>query len=227
MMFPVGRIVDLSVPITSRTGSAPPQGRMTSIEKYTKPGTEHFQGSWLSTSAHVGSHVDSPLHVVKDAPAIGEIPLEWMMGEAVVLDLRPVEANQPIEVRHLAPHADKIRPGEIVVLRTDWSDRVWGGPEFWTESPYLTEDAAHWLAANKPKALAFDFFEEYIARFKDFTSDQFVVHLILLKQHRITLIENITNLGALHRDRVLLFAAPLKIMETEGGPARVFAIDPE
>lgn len=226
-MFPKGRIVDLSVPITSRTGSAPPQGRMTSIEKYTKPGNEHFQGSWISTSAHVGSHVDSPLHVVKDAPTIGEVPLESTMGETMVLNLTPVQANQPIEPRHLEPHASKIRPGDIIALRTDWSDRMWGGPEFWTESPYLTPEAARWLANRKPKALVFDFFEEYIARFKEFTSDQFVVHLILLKEHRITLIENVTNLGALERERVILFAAPLKIMETEGGPARVFAIEPE
>lgn len=226
-MFPSGRIVDLSVPVTSGAASAPPQGRTTTIEKYTKPGKEHFQGSWISTSAHIGSHVDSPLHVVKDGPAIGEIPLAGTMGEAVVLNLSPIDANQSIEPRHLEPHASRVRANDILILRTDWSDRKWGVVEFWTESPYLTEDSARWLAARKPKAIAFDFFEEYIGRFKDFTSDQMIVHLILLKQHRITLIENITNLGSLQKERVLFFAAPMKIMETEGAPARVFAIEPE
>jgi kynurenine formamidase len=86
-------------------------------------------------------------------------------------------------------------------------------------------EAAEWLAARKPKALAFDFFEEYIARLVDFSADDFVVHHVLLRDHDIPLIENITNLGALTKERVTLFAAPVKLVTAEGAFARVFAIE--
>ena len=93
------------------------------------------------------------------------------------------------------------------------------------DSPFLSEDGAAALAARRPKAVAFDFFEERCARYESFRSEEFVVHLLLLKEHDILLIENITNLSSLRAERVFLLAAPIKILEAEGAPARVFALE--
>jgi kynurenine formamidase len=112
----------------------------------------------------------------------------------------------------------------IVVVRTDWTDRAWGRfPEFFTKSPYLTEEAAEWLVARKPRALAFDFFEEYSARLPDFSSEDFVCHRIMLGAG-VPLLEQLTNLGGLGRSRFDLFAPFYKIAGTEGAPARFFAL---
>jgi kynurenine formamidase len=220
------RIVDLSVDITSGPHTLPPPAKAeTRISQYRMEGAIHWQGSHITTTTHVGSHVDSPLHVAADAPAIGEIRLERVMGSAVVLDLTPVQPNQAIDGALLAPFLDRIREGDIAVLRTDWSDRAWGTEAYWADSPYLTEDGAAALAARSPKAVAFDFFEERCARYESFRSEEFVVHLLLLKEHDILLIENITNLASLRSDRFLLFAAPLKIAEAEGAPARVLGLE--
>lgn len=218
-------IVDLSVPVRSGTSLPPPAQRETVIEQYTRDGKEHWQGSFLSTTTHVGSHVDSPLHVVAGAAPIGEIALDKTIGQAVLLDLRPVEANEAIDASKLEPHLDAVRPNDIAVLRTDWTDRAWDTEEYWTHSPYLTEDGARAIAERHPKAIVVDFFEEYVARFVDFSADDFVVHLVLLKEHDIAIVENATNLGALTTSRFQLFAAPMKIMDAEGGPARIFAIE--
>jgi arylformamidase len=219
------RYIDLSVPIQTGTSLPPPAKRETRISQYTRGGKEHWQGSYIETTTHVGSHVDSPLHVVAGAPTIGQVPLEKTIGEAVLLDLTPVQPNEPIGAERLEPHRGKIREGDIAVLRTDWTDRMWNTPEFWTESPYLTEDGARWLAEHRPKAVVVDFFEEYIARFVDFQAEEFVVHLVLLRDHDIAIVENATNLGALSRERFRLFAAPMKIMDSEGGPTRIFAME--
>jgi len=222
----VTRIVDLSVKVAAGPNTLPPPAkRETHISQYLMPGSIHWQGSYIETTTHVGSHVDSPLHVLAGAPAIGHIELERLIGEAVVIDLTPTEANRAIDEHVLAQHEGKIRPGDIAILRTDWTDAAWGTASYWAESPHLTGGGALWLAAQRPKAVAFDFFEEYCARFETFKAEEFVVHMTLLKDNDILLIENITNLGSLRQERVHLFAAPIKIVEAEGAPARVFAIE--
>ena len=220
------RIVDLSVDVRSGPHTLPPPAKSeTRISQYRMEGAIHWQGSHITTTTHVGSHVDSPLHVAADAPTIAEIELNRVIGPAAIIDLTPVEPNQAIDQQLLAPLLDRIQPGDIAVLRTDWTDRAWGTAAYWADSPFLTEDGAAALATRRPKAIAFDFFEERCARYESFRSEEFVVHLLLLKEHDILLIENITNLSALRSERVVLFAAPLRIQEAEGAPARVFALE--
>lgn len=217
------RYIDLSAEVDNETGVPPPSPLKVEITTgYREPA--HWQGSWMSVSTHVGTHVDSPLHVVAGAPTIGRIPIERTIGEAVVLDLTPIEANEAIGPEHLEPHRAKVREGDIAILRTDWCDRMWKKPEYWLDSPYLTKEGAEWLAEQKPKACAFDFFQEYVGRFKEFNTRDFVVHDTLLPKG-ILLIENVTNLGALTQDRFMLYAVPIRLMTTEGAPARVYAVE--
>ena len=71
----------------------------------------------------------------------------------------------------------------------------WGTfPDYFTRSPFLTPEAADWLALRRPSAVGFDFFEEYCARLEDFTSEDFICHRILLGAG-IPLLEGIMNLG--------------------------------
>jgi kynurenine formamidase len=217
------RIVDLSVPVDASTISPPSQGRRIEISYvHRKPGW--WQASWVSLSPHTGTHVDSPLHVIGDAPTIGEIELDNVVGEAVVIDLTDKGANSAITPEDLKKFEEEIRPGDIIVLRTDWTDKKWGTEEYWNDSPYLTLEGAKWLAKKKPKAIAFDFFEEYSARLKDFKPKDFIVHRELLSSG-IIIIEHLTNLKKLTRRRVKIFAAPLKLLIAEASPARAFAIE--
>lgn len=216
-------IVDLSLPIGAEAASPPSQKRKVEVSHiHRKPGW--WQASWISFSAHTATHVDSPLHVIRDAPKIGEIGLERTCGEAVVLDFTDKGPNSSITSEDLKRFDDKIRQGDIVLLRTDWSDKKWGDKEYWTDSPYLTADGAEWLCQKRPKAIGFDFFQEYSARLEDFKPGDFVVHKKLLGSG-ILFIENLTNLRKLRKQRVKIFALPLKIMVTEAAPARVIAVN--
>jgi arylformamidase len=115
--------------------------------------------------------------------------------------------------------------GQIALLHTGWTDRMYGTfPDYFTQSPYLDLDAARWLVARGPAAVVFDFFEEYMARFPDFTSEDFVVHRELLG-NGVVIVEGATNLGALKGAGSIQFFAPFfKVAGTEGAPARLFAI---
>ena len=119
--------------------------------------------------------------------------------------------------------AELVKKGDIVLLRTDWTDKMYGKwPEYFTQSPFFPPESAEWLVAKGPKSIGFDFFEEYCARLPDFTSEDFPMHRVILGAG-IVIMEGITNLGALPRRRVPFYAPFYKIEGTEGAPARFFA----
>jgi kynurenine formamidase len=103
------------------------------------------------------------LHVFRDGITTAEIALEQVMGEAVVV--RGLESRGDDRRPPVRGGADDVRRGDIVLLRTDWTDAMYGRwPDYFTESPYFPPESAEWLVAKGPKNIGFDFFEEYCAR---------------------------------------------------------------
>lgn len=224
------KIVDLS-PAVPHGFKGPPS---TDLGVQMNVRTKTDSGFWMSTqlelmSLHTGTHVESALHSIKGGEAIDEVALDRVVGEAVVLDLTPTEAMRILDVADLEAANGKleaageaIRPGDILLLRTDWSQRRIGTPEYFRESPGLTEDAANWVVEKKPKSVGCDFFEEPAARRPGWTADQFVVHMAILGAG-IPLIEGLVNLRDLP-PRVRFFAPFYKFSGIESAPARAFAM---
>ncbi len=102
---------------------------------------------------------------------------------------------------------------------------MWGKfPDYYTKSPYLTKEAAEYLAELKIRAAGFDFFEEYNARLPQFGSEDFIVHRILLGAG-VVLMEHLTNLEALTDDATFI-AAPLRLHGVEGAPSSFLGLIP-
>ena len=220
-----GRIVDLTVTVDADTKSPPSTDMRVELTRYHR-GPGFWQVTAVAQSLHTGSHVDSALHCYEGGGTTEEIPLERVIGEAFVLDCSHVEPEQPIEVRDLERVAEGLRPDDILIIRTDWTDKTWGRfPEFFTRSPYLTPEAAEWVIAQRPRAVGFDFFEEHRARFPDFGSEDFICHRILLGAD-VPMLEQITGLGRIDRPRFDFFAPFYKLGGVEGAPARYFAVLP-
>src|ERR687887_192713 len=220
------RFIDLSVTVNDATLSPPSTNLRVELTPHLRgPGPGHWQASIAKLSLHTGAHIDSPLHVYKDGITTAEIGLDQVMGEAIVVDLSFVGANHGISIDDLRRGgADAVKPGDIVLLRTDWTDTMYGTwPDYFTQSPYCPPETAEWLVAKGAKNIGFDFFEEDCARLPNFSSEDFPMHRVILGAG-VVIMEGLTNLGALPRRRVD-FAAPFyKIAKTEGAPARSFAI---
>ena len=216
------RIIDLS--LTVENGNAGPPSTKAQVEiTPARRGPGHWQASSFKGTIHTGSHVDSPRHVVADAPLMAAIPLDRVIGKAVVFHLPGTPANHGITIDELKSCGVKVRRGNIVLIHSGWSDRMWGKPEFFTDSPWLTPEAAAWLVEFGPKAIGFDFSEEYIAgRSADFGSEDFVTHRAILGKG-VIIMEGLTNLAALPATGAEFFA-PFYKLAAEGAPARFFAI---
>ncbi|MGH2546825.1 MAG: cyclase family protein [Acidimicrobiia bacterium] len=217
-----GRIVDLSVEVNTDTKGPPSTDLRVELTRYNR-GPGFWQVTAVAQSLHTGSHIDAPLHCFEDGATTADIPLDRVIGEAVIVDCTPVSTGEPVDAGLLERRGGDVGPGDIVLLATGWSDYAWGRfPEYFIDSPYLTEEAARWLAERRPAAVGFDFFEEYCARLPDFTSEDFVCHRILLGAG-IPLLEQLTNLAAVGRARFEFSAPFYRIEGCDGAPARFFA----
>jgi arylformamidase len=221
------RIIDLSPGVPHGFKGPPSTDVGVQLDVRTKPG--YWQSSQAGMSLHTGCHVESALHSIEDGESIDQVGLERVIGSAVVLDLTPVEAEQLIDSaaleraeRVLHRQGESLREGDILLLRTDWSNRAIGTPDYFQRSPALTEDAAKWLVDKRPKSIGCDFFEEPAARRPGWTAEEFVVHRAILGAE-IPLIEGIVNLAELH-GRCQFFAPFYKYVGIEAAPARAFAI---
>ncbi len=216
------RIIDLTMPV------APHWRFPLSLE----PVQAHergdvFQASRLTMGVHGFTHVDAPRHCVPGGPTIEAVPLATVCGQATVLDLSHVGPNHGIGPEELAA-AGEVRAGDLILLRSAWERQVdYTTREFWLQAPYLTREAAAWLAERRPRAVGFDFPQDYVIR--ELVSRQpalaeFPTHELLLAQG-IILIEYLVNLSEIPGPTTLFMAAPLKVPGSDGGPARALAIE--
>lgn len=186
-----------------------------------------FNSSQLSMPAHAFTHVDAALHVDDAGRALHELDLRTWVGVARVVDLTEVKPREPITAAHLEHCAERTRPDEIVLLRTDWdSRRSVQDAAFWNDAPWMSRDAAEWLRDREVRAVGFDFPQDEpirhaVAGDKPPRAD-FVTHEVLLKRG-IGLIEYLRGLDRLP-ELVLLCAAPLALVHGDGAPCRAIAL---
>jgi kynurenine formamidase len=221
----MSRIVDLSVVIGPDTLSPPSVSqRLTLTPHFRGPG--YWRASVVTMTLHTGSHVDFTAHVVEGGEVAADVPLERLCGSARVVDVHDLaEPDQPITLEMVQERGAAIQAGEIALVRTDWAARMWGTfPDYYLHSPYCAPEAARWLVERGVKAVGFDCFSEYCARLPDFTSEDFIIHKIVLEGGAI-LMQQMTNLAALPVGRTVQFFAPcLKMAGAEGSPVRYFAL---
>ena len=217
-------IVDLTVSIGEDTLSPPSVNLQLQLTSYHR-GPGFWQASKVEMLLHTGSHVDFLRHVQEDGETAIDVELERVFGEALVIDLSHVEANHAISVEDLESKALNIQAGDIVLVRTDWTEKHWGNfPAYYMESPYCTPEAAQWMVDAGAKAIGFDCFSEYCARLPDFTSEDFIIHKVILEGGSI-LMQQMTNLSNVPVNQKFKFFAPfVKLRGAEGSPARFFAI---
>jgi arylformamidase len=193
----------------------------------TKPG--YWQSSEAALSVHTGCHVESRLHVEERGEAIDEVALERVIGSAVVLNLTPVGEREligPDKLEHgLQASGETIRPGDVILLRSDWAARAIGTPAYFRDSPALSQDAADWLVERAPRCVGCDFFEEPAARDPGWSPPDFVVHRAILGAG-IPLVEGLVGLDGLP-PRCDFYAPFVKLGGIEAAPARAFAITAE
>jgi kynurenine formamidase len=239
--LPDGKIVDLSHPYDEDTVYWPTAEGFELSEDFeglTDKGY-YYTANTFCSAEHGGTHIDAPIHFAEGRNTVDEIPLEKLMGGAVVIDISERCADNPdyrvtVSDFELWEMENGTLPeGAIVLLRTGyeafWPDRVRymgtdeRGPEAVAKLhfPGLHPDAARWLVANRSiNAIGLD------TPSIDFgQSTNFESHRVLFAAD-IPAFENLNNLRALPASDFVVIAMPMKIAGGSGGPLRIAAIVP-
>ncbi len=220
----VRRIVDLSLPLGPET-QVYPGDPVPTVRRATRIETEGFNVLALGLGSHTGTHVDAPYHFVPDGKRLDELDLDLFGGPAVIVDVTAHGDREPIGWNAIASHADRLRPGSILVLRTGWSERH-HRTERYFDHPYLTADACARVLELGVRTLAIDALnpDETVLDGREPAWD---VHRLVLGAGGV-IAENVTNLGAMESDEPLLCLFPLRLGgDADGAPCRAVALELE
>jgi arylformamidase len=165
--------------------------------------------SMLSMGAHSGTHIDAPMHFIRDGASVDRVPIEALVGLARVVEIP--EGVQAIDSAELERH--NWRGAERVLFRTRSSARSWmKEPAFQKEFAYIAPDAAKLLADAGVRLVGVD----YISAEKFGAPPE--THRVLLGKG-IPIVEGLSleSVGSGDYELVVL---PLKVAGHEGAPAR-------
>ncbi|MGQ0651923.1 MAG: cyclase family protein [Betaproteobacteria bacterium] len=214
-------LIDLSIPVRDGDGRLGLEVKFATPYSFDNCG---WQGSTFSMFAHYATHVDAPNHFIRGAKGIDEAPLERLIGPAALIGLDDHGKERGITGHTLEDRGRHVKKGDIVILRTGWTDQCWGAQPFWTEGPYLDMSGADWLVERGARAVVYDFAEEYVVRKKGFRGPDCVVHHRILGEE-IYNIEYVHGLAKIRAPRLAIIAFPLKLVGCDGSPARVVALE--
>ncbi len=237
--LPLNRVVDLTHAFDATTVYWPTaQGFKleTDFEGMTDKG--YFYSAYrYSAAEHGGTHLDSPIHFAKGRYTVDEIPLQQLMGAAVVIDVTNQCASNPDYLVSVADFQNwekqngRIDAGSIVLLRTGFgkyypdrkkylgTDERGDAAVAKLHFPGLDPAAARWLTQNRSiKAIGLD-----TASIDYGQSTLFESHRILFEKN-IPAFENVANLDQLPVKGFSVIALPMKIKGGSGGPLRIVAL---
>lgn len=203
------------------------------------PDGEGWGAERLTINSHLGTHVDAPLHYGstcegKPARTIGDIPIEELFVDGMVLDLRetakPGEGISVDALRAaLEANPGKPTPGCAIMIRTGQEAYEFGEQDYFNY-PGMTREGTLFLASSGAKILGTDAlgwdrpFPVMKKAFKE-TGDKSQIwdgHFAG-RDAEVFIIQQMYNLQSLptHGFKVGFF--PLRIARLSAAPARVVA----
>ena len=197
----------------------------------------YYSANSFCCAEHGGTHLDAPIHFYENRNSADEIPIENLIGNAVVIDVSEKCLNDKDylividDFTMWEKENGKIPDRTIVLLKTGygkyWPDRIkyLGTDERGAEAvaklhfPGLHPDAASWLVKERHiKAVGIETASIDYGQSKLFKS-----HVILTK-NSIPIFENVANLEMLPDKDFTVIALPMKIKGGSGGPLRIIAL---
>ena len=202
--------IDVSILLTSGMVHWPSDPSVTIKRTKNMDRGDRCNVSHLSMGSHTGTHMDAPLHFLRNGKSLDRMPLAATIGEARVIEIKDPESIKPQELKKY-----KIRRGERILFKTRNSSGSlkWKRKEFDKNFVYIGKEAAAYLAKIRVQTVGVDYLSV-----GGFYKDGLATHHALLGAG-IWIIEGM-NLSKVKAGRYQLICLPLKILNSDGAPAR-------
>jgi arylformamidase len=201
-------LIDISVPV--RAGmvvwEGDPPARIEQVASIAAG--DGYNVTRLDISAHTGTHVDAPLHIVEGGAPIDALALDAMFGTCHVVDAATVEGQ--LDAAALARL--EVPPGAERLLFKTRNGLLWERDTFSSDFVAFTGDGAEALVALGVRLAGID----YLSIGDD------DAHRVLLRAGVIPL-EGL-DLRAVEPGPYTLVCLPLRLADADGAPARALLV---
>lgn len=170
----------------------------------------------ITMYTHTATHMDAPIHIIKNARTLDELPIEKFIGKAIVIDCKHL-AGKHITLEFLKQYEDKIKNVEFILFNSGWSSK-WKTDAYFEDFPTLTAEAATWLTKFHLNGIGLDSIS------LDPVADLSLPNHKIVLAKEILIIENMTNLDGLTEGEFIFQCLPLKIEKADGSPIRAVAM---
>lgn len=169
--------------------------------------------SRLECGVHTGTHVDAPLHFIDGAPGIDSLSLKVLTGRAYVIDLRNAQVLDAATLE-----ASEIPPRTRRILFKTRNSAMWARQEkeFQTDFVAVEASGAEWLVRKGVQLVGVDYLS--VAPY----GNSRPTHRILLEAG-VAVVEGL-DLSQVSQGRYALYCLPLKLVGSDGAPARVILV---
>jgi arylformamidase len=168
--------------------------------------------SSLAFGSHTATHVDAPKHFFDDGATVDALPLDVLMGPAVVISV--ADDVMAVGERELRLHELK---GHTRVLIATRNSKFIREREFVRDFTYLAPDGAEYLASLGVKLVGIDYLS-----IEQFHSGHHRTHRTLLERG-IVIVEGL-DLSAPPMGPYELRVLPLRLAGLDGAPARAVLV---
>jgi len=168
--------------------------------------------SRLSMGAHTGSHVDAPYQYLGDGKAIDQVPLETLIGPALVMECPGTENISRSDLT-----ARGLEKEDRILFKTS-NSRLWRQEKFQQDYVFISEDAAEYLVEIGTRLVGIDYLSV-----EQFGTARPATHLTLLRAGVVVLEGlNLSDVQPGHYDLICL---PLLIQGGDGSPCRAVLVE--
>jgi arylformamidase len=167
----------------------------------------------LECSVHSGTHVDAPVHFIDGATGVESLPLRLLIGRAYVVHLLKTNVIDAATLEE----ADIPSRTRRVLFRTS-NSQYWARGERNFQKDFVAIDAsgAAWLVKKNIQLVGVDYLS--VAPFGASRE----THRILLEAG-VVVAEGL-DLSGISQGRYTLYCLPLKLVGSDGAPARVLLV---
>ena len=171
----------------------------------------------LNFGAHTGTHLDAPLHFIKDGNGVEKLDLDVLVGPALLVE---VGDDVDMVTRETLEELDIPAGTERLLIRSRNSLAWASNPEDFDETfVAISPCGARWLVEQSIKLVGVDYLS--VAPFRDDYSIE--THVILLEAGVIP-VEGL-NLAEVDPGQYQLACLPIKIEGCDGAPCRTVLIE--
>ena len=202
------KLFDISVPVKNGGVVYPgnPEIHIELQQDMSRGGSSNV--SLLSIGSHTGTHVDAPLHMIPGGAGVDRIPLDALIGPALVVAFD----DDVMAVTEAYLRSQPIAGHERVLLKTRNSQYI-RERDFHRDYTYLAPDGAEYLVSLGVRLVGIDYLS-----IEQFHSGHHRTHKTLLSRG-VVIVEGL-DLSEPPAGEYELYCLPLLLEGVDGAPAR-------